>query len=63
MDIKEKQFLELLDKAVKEEGIKQHMIGVIQRVEQALENDPKALLSWEPIPLNLYKEQLPSEIK
>ena len=63
MDSKEKQLLELLDNAVKEEGIKQHMIGVIHRVEQALENDPKALLSWEPIPLNLYKQQLPSEIK
>lgn len=64
MDIKEKQFLELLDnKAVIEEGIKQHMIGIIQRVERALENDPKALLSWKPIPLNLYKQQLQSKIK
>jgi hypothetical protein len=63
MNIKEKRFLELLDNAVKEEGIRQHMINVIQRVEQALENDPKALLSWEPIPLDLYKQELPSEIK
>ena len=63
MDIKEKRILELLDNAVKEEGIKQHMIGVIQRVEQVLENDPKALLFWEPIPLNLYIQQLPGEIK
>jgi hypothetical protein len=63
MNIKEKRILELLDNAVKEEGIRQHMINVIQRVEQALENDPKALLSWEPIPLDLYKQKLPSEIK
>jgi hypothetical protein len=63
MDIKEKRILELLDNAVKEDKIKQHMIGVIQRVEQALENDPKALMSWEPIPLTLYKQQLPGEIK
>jgi len=63
MDIKEKKILELLDNAVKEDNIKQHMIGVIQRVEQALENDPKALMTWEPIPLSMYKQQLPSEIK
>ena len=63
MNIKEKRILKLLDNAVKEEGIRQHMIGVIQRVERALENDPKALLSWEPIPLGLYKQRLPSEIK
>ncbi len=63
MDITEKKFLELLDKAVKEEGIKLHMIGVIQRVEKALKDDPNALMSWEPIPLSLYKLQLPGEIK
>jgi hypothetical protein len=63
MEIEEKKILELLDNAVKEEGIKQYLVGVIKRVELALENDPKALLSWEPIPLNLYKQQLPGEIK
>ena len=63
MEIKEKKILELLDSAVKEEGIKQHMIGAIQRVEQALESDPKAIMSWESIPLDLYKLQLPGEIK
>jgi len=63
MNSKEKQFLELLDAVVKEEGIRQHMIGVIQRVEQTLENNPNALMSWEAIPLNIYKQRLPSEIK
>jgi len=63
MDKNEKKILELLDAAVKEDNIKQHMIGVIQRVEQALENDPKALLAWEPIPLSMFQHLLPSEIK
>jgi len=63
MDNKEKQILELLDRAVNEENIRQHMIGVIQRVEEALKNDKNAMMSWEPIPLSLYKQPLPSEIK
>jgi hypothetical protein len=63
MENKEKQILELLDKAANEENIKQHMIGVIQRVEEALRNDPIAMMSWEPIPLNLFKQPLPAEIK
>jgi len=63
MEIAEKKILELLDIAVKEDNIKQYMIGVIQRVEQTLENDPKALMAWEPIPIDLYNQQLPSDIK
>jgi hypothetical protein len=63
MDIKEKKILELLDKAVKEDNIKQHLIGVIQMVEKALENNPIELMAFEPIPLNMYKHKLPSEIK
>jgi hypothetical protein len=63
MNIEERKILELLDNAVKEDIIRQHMMGVIQRVEQALDNNPKALMVWEPIPLNLYKQPLPDEIK
>lgn len=59
----EKEILEQLDKAVKEEDIKQHLMGVIQRVEQSLKENPESLMSWEPIPLELFKQKLPNEIK
>lgn len=63
MDIKEKEILKLLDIAVKQDSIKQNMIGVIQRVEQTLKDNPETYMSWEPIPLDLFKQALPSEIK
>jgi len=63
MDKRERDILEILDKAVEEEHIRQHMIGVIQRVEKKLEEDPSAIMSWEPIPLDLYRQKLPDEIK
>jgi hypothetical protein len=63
MDKSERKLLELLDIAVKEESVKQYMTGVIQRVEETLENDSNALMAWEPIPLELYKQKLPKEIK
>lgn len=59
----ERKLIELLDMTVKEDGIKQHMIGVIQRIVMALENNSNALMAWEPIPLDLYKQKLPGEIK
>ncbi len=63
MDQNELQLLEILDKAVQEETLKKHMEGVIQRVEKALQDAPDAMMSWEPIPLNLYSQKLPDEIK
>lgn len=63
MDRSEREILELLDLSVNEDAIKEYMIGVIQRVEKSLEDDPKALLAWETIPLALYKQKLPDEIK
>ena len=63
MDADELRLLASLDKAVREDAIKQHMAGVIQRVQQTLEDNPQAMMSWEPIPLTLYKQELPAEIK
>ncbi len=53
----------MLDNAVKEHNIRQHMVGVIQRVEQTLEDNPDAMMSWEPIPLDMFSKELPAEIK
>jgi hypothetical protein len=63
MDSNEREILELLDLAAKEDAIREYMIGVMQRVEKSLEDDANALLAWEPISLSLYKQKLPDEIK
>jgi len=53
----------MLDEAVKDEHIARHMEGVISRVEQTLEDDPAAMMAWEPIPLSMFSKELPGEIK
>jgi len=63
MDPKELRILEMLDDAVKDENIARHMVGLIQRVEQSLKDNPKAMMAWEPIPLDMFRIELPKEIK
>ena len=63
MDTEEKKILEILDLALKDKSIKQLIDAAIMRIEQSLINDPKSLMAWEPIPLNLYNQKLPDEIK
>ncbi len=60
---KEKKVIEILDVTVRNNSIKKQIDAIVKRVEQALENDPKAIMAWEPIPLDLYIQQLPSDIK
>ncbi|MFA4922614.1 MAG: hypothetical protein WC557_00285 [Ignavibacteriaceae bacterium] len=64
MEIEEKKIIEMLDIAVRDKSIKQQMDTIVKRVVQTLENDPKApMMAWEPIPLNIYNQQLISDIK
>jgi hypothetical protein len=63
MEIEEKKIIEMLDIAVRDKSIKQMIDTIVKRVELTLENDSKALMAWEPIPLNLYNQQLNDDIK
>lgn len=63
MDIVERKFIEFLDSVVLDKRIKQYLDTIIDRVEKTLDNDPNSLMAWEPIPLDLYYQQLSSEIK
>lgn len=63
MENEEKKIIEMLDIAVLDKSIKQQIDAIVKRVEKALENDPKSVMAWEPIPLDLYNKQLKSDIK
>jgi hypothetical protein len=63
MEVEEKKIIEMLDIAVLDKRINQRIDKIVKRVERALENDPKSAMAWEPIPLDLYNQQLTSDIK
>jgi hypothetical protein len=63
MELEENRMIEILDTAVKDNSIRIKLDTIVMRVEQNLENDLEASMAWEPIPLDLYNYQLPSEIK
>jgi hypothetical protein len=63
MEIDEIKFIELLDSAVLDKRIKHHLDEIADRVEKTLDNDPNSLMAWEPIPLDLYNQQLTRDIK
>src|SRR4030042_74764 len=57
------KILEILDLAVKDKFVKSKIDSIVERVEKNLENDIKALMAWEPIPLDLYNQPLPDSVK
>jgi hypothetical protein len=59
----EHEILESLDKTVMDEKFTQYMNLAIQRVEELLEKNPVSLMAWEPVPLNIYTRELPSDVK
>jgi len=63
MDSEEKKIIEMLDTALMDQSIEKDIDAIVKSVEKTLENDPKALMAWEPIPLNLYHKKLPDDIK
>ena len=63
MNIKERKTLEILDLAVREPGVLQYIDNIMERVEKTLKNDVNTLMAWEPIPLNLYQQKLPPNVK
>jgi len=63
MDFKEKKILEILDLALRDHQIKERIDTIVEHVDHVLKNDQNAIMAWEPIPLDLYQQQLPDEIK
>ena len=63
MDKKEKEIIKILDTAICDSETKIKIDTIAKRVEMILENNSELIMAWEPIPLNIYKTELPDEIK
>lgn len=63
MDNEEKKTIKMLDIAVRDKSVKLSIDTIVERVERNLKNDSKALLAWEPIPLDLYHQPLQDTVK
>ena len=59
---KDQKTLRILEEIVKQESVRAAIDSLIPKVEQKLETDPKAILAWEPIPLDTYGGKLPDTI-
>ena len=63
MTAEERSRLELLDAALQSGSVRDHIRSVVVRVSEALAQKKDALMSWEPIPLDIFVTTLPAEIR
>ncbi len=54
--------LRTLDKLLQMDAVRAHVWAIVQRVRADLSGKPGAVMTWEPIPLEVF-ENLPAEIK
>jgi hypothetical protein len=59
----ERARLEKLDRIVRSEELRAKIKPVVDRVCAALSQKPEALMAWEPIPLDIFGQGLPQEIR
>ena len=63
MEPEEYARLEKLDTIVRSDELRAKINPVVDRVRAALSQKPEALMTWEPIPLEIFGEGLPPEIR
>src|SRR5437660_2676130 len=63
MEAEERGRLEKLDTIVRSGELRAKIYPVVDRVSAALSQKPEALMTWEPIPLDIFGEGLPQEIR
>ncbi|PYK28412.1 MAG: hypothetical protein DME59_02560 [Verrucomicrobia bacterium] len=59
----ERSRLELLDAALRSDSVREHTRSVVVRVREQLARRKDALMSWEPVPLDVFATTLPPEIR
>jgi len=59
----ERSRLEALDAVLRSESVREHIRSVVIRVREELARRKDALMSWEPIPLDVLATTLPPEIR
>jgi hypothetical protein len=63
MDPDERTRLEKLDAIVRSDELRMKIYRIVDRVCTALSGKPEALMTWEPIPLEVFGQGLPPEIR
>ena len=63
MEAEERERLEKLDAIVRSDEVRAMINPVVDRVRAALSQQPAALMTWEPIPLEIFGQGLPPEIQ
>jgi hypothetical protein len=59
----ERSILESLDALLQVDGVSSAINRIVERVERQLEQDRSAVMGWEPIPLSIYGQSVPSFIR
>src|SRR5947207_1120245 len=63
MEPDEQARLEKLDAIVRSDELRAEIYLIVDRVCTALSQKPEALMTWEPIPLDIFRRKLPPEIR
>src|SRR5207302_8032137 len=63
MEPDERARLEKLDAIVRLDELRAKIYLIVDRVCTALSEKPEALMTWEPIPLDVFRQKLPPEIR
>src|SRR5437773_10918721 len=63
MTPEERSLLELIDVALRSENVREQIRPIMKRVRAELARKKEALMTWEPVPLNIFGTALPREIR
>jgi len=63
MEPEERARLEKLDTIVRSDELRAEIYLIVDRVCTALSEKPETLMTWEPIPLDIFRQKLPREIR
>ena len=63
MEPEERARLKKLDAIVQSDELRTKIYPIVDRVRTALSEKPEALMTWEPIPLDIFRQKLPREIR
>src|SRR5438477_7049538 len=63
MTPEERSCLESIDTILQSENVRQQIHPIVERVHKDLAGKKAALMTWEPVPLNIFGTALPREIQ
>ena len=63
MTKEERLILEMLDKIVKSDEVRSNILPIVKRVGEDLARKPDALMTWEPVALETFGDNLPRAIQ